>query len=547
MNRLLRLLTGRRSAPFIAGAAAAGWFVTTTSGGFAPMDLLSGLLAAVAALAAMAALTEAAFGPRDPRGHDLYGDGEAEGVEAGEGTREAASAVDLLLRDLARRVGAVRLTVWARKEEELRPLHAAGPLPERRPASGDPVVWALDEEQPFRTERVPDWARGPVSAAPLRAGDRRLAITAEGHAAAPDLAVLAEAAALLGPVLALAEQETRSRAASARLDRLVEFLKTLPGEAEPDDFPAHLARVAAQLTGGTGAAVASWQDESGRVLANWGTDGGPAEGTYFGVMDGELAMAARAGTTIRRTPGSRSPVLAQAGERWRRPPRHLVVVPLGDLTGLTRGLVAIWGDEVVEPELIGLLEALAPVLAIQLEHSTALVRLAKRAHEDILTGLANRTALEERLREAHNLFHRYRRPVALLVIDLDHFKHINDTYGHQAGDAVLERLGDIVRAATRETDFPARFGGEEIVVLLPETMLREAAEVAERIRRAIESTRVEWNGKVIPVTASIGVSACPDTVEEPEELMRTADAALYTSKEEGRNRVTIATSERSGA
>ncbi|HSH45672.1 MAG TPA: GGDEF domain-containing protein [Longimicrobiales bacterium] len=547
MNLQRRLVTGR-NAPVIAGAAAAAWLLLSRADGFHLLDVLAGGAAAACALAAGVAFR--AHSPGDDVDGAGQGSGGASGLEAGKADTPDASALDLMLHDIAARIGASRLVVWEPDADgesgELKPAYVVGEVPEGRPRSGDPVVWALEERHPVAAERVPTWARGPVTALPLLAGDRWVVVTGESATVPLSVDAMRDTAGLLGPVMALAEREARSRAASERLERMVEFLKTLPGESEPTDFPQHLARVAADLTEGTGAAVASWQDETGRVQAVWGEDGGPAVGTYFGIMDGELAMAARAEATIRRQLAGRAPTLAQAGERWRRAPDYLTVIPLLNLDGKPRGMVAVWGQHQAEAEGVELLVAVAPVLALQLDHSTTLARLSRTAHEDPLTGLANRAALEERLQDAHKQFHRYRRPVALMVIDLDHFKQINDTFGHQAGDVVLERLGEIVRTATRDADFAARFGGEEIVVLLPETMLREAAEVAERVRAAIEETKIEWNGRVIPVTASIGVSACPETVDGPEGLVGTADAALYQSKQGGRNRVTVATSEGSG-
>ena len=317
------------------------------------------------------------------------------------------------------------------------------------------------------------------------------------------------------------------------------FIEALPAGAA-ERFPDELARALAEMAEAEGAVVAAWQEERGRVLATWGTGGGPAPGTYFGVMDGELAMAARAGDVIRRDRTGRAPILAHAGERWSRPPRHLRVVPLVDASGATGGVCAFWGGTEPEESVVQLVKALGPMLALQLQHSTDLARFRQSAHEDALTGLRNRAALEERLADERHRFHRYRRPVSLLVLDLDHFKRINDTWGHPAGDAVLQRVADIVRATIRDADVAFRFGGEELVVLLPETMLLPARDVAERVRKAVGMALIEWGGHHIPVTLSVGVSSCPETVQDPDRLLRSADEALYASKRAGRNRVTVA-------
>lgn len=472
------------------------------------------------------------------------------GRAAGAPVREAVDAeieseadeVSVILLRLAPWLGASRLIVWERDVEKglLRPLHGSHDLPAPVPAAGDPVAWALDQAQPLRLDRTPVWARGPSTAAPLEGGR---VLTAEADDASPDPHALAHASDLLAPVLALHERERSAAALGGRFDRFVAFLSTLPSGASAETFPDELARAIGEMADADGALVAACAADGaggGQVLASWGTGGGPAPGTYFGVGDGDLAAAARVREVIRRDPAGRMPVLAQAGEKWTAAPRYRVAVPLVDASGRPRGVIAIWGDVPAGEVTIDLLRGLAPLLALQLQHSTDLVRFRQAAHEDGLTGLANRAALEARLTEERSRFHRYRRAVSLFVLDLDHFKHINDTWGHAAGDTVLQRVAEIVRSTIREVDFPARFGGEELVVVLPETMRREAGEVAERVRVAIERAVIEWNGQRIPVTASIGVSSCTETVDEPDMLLKSADAALYASKEAGRNRVTIA-------
>ena len=533
----------RWAIPATIAAAALVWLAAASFDGFGPSDILAGLLAGAAGalMAAPARARRWAFGP-ERRQAGPAETGHATDDPAADREREMPG----LLRRLAPVVGAVRLVVWERDPAEgrLRPLHASHDVPPSVPAAGDPLAWALDQGQPLRLDRTPSWSMGPTTAAPVPGG---LILTAEGDDATPPPEAVASAAVVVASFVALREREQRSAAQAGRFDRFLAFLKALPGGAEAERFPEELASAIAEIGEAQGALVAAWADDRGRVLASWGAGGGPATGTYFGVGDGELAIAARAGTPIRRTPEGRGPVLAHAGERWRRVPEHLTVVPLADASGSTRGVVALWGEARPEEGAVELVVALAPLLALQLQHSTDLVRFRQVAHEDALTGLRNRAALDERLADERNRFHRYRRPVSLLVLDLDHFKRVNDTYGHPAGDAVLERVADIVKASIRDADFAARFGGEELVVLLPETMRHEAGEVAERIRASVASAVVEWSGRRIPVTASIGVSSCPEIVQDPAELLKSADQALYASKDAGRNRVTVAVPETSGA
>lgn len=172
------------------------------------------------------------------------------------------------------------------------------------------------------------------------------------------------------------------------------------------------------------------------------------------------------------------------------------------------------------------------------ERTTELARaneeLKSLARRDALTGLGNRMASMERLHEEFLRMKRTEKPYATLMLDIDHFKRVNDTHGHATGDAVLRELAKTIRAAVRGTDFAGRFGGEEFLVLLPATGMDEALLVAEKIRAAVESKLLPPVGRT---TVSVGVAlAHPgDAVEEAS--VNAADAALYLAKEGGRNRV----------
>jgi len=158
---------------------------------------------------------------------------------------------------------------------------------------------------------------------------------------------------------------------------------------------------------------------------------------------------------------------------------------------------------------------------------------------DGLTQVANHRAFQERLKEEFRRAQRYDDPLSLIVMDIDHFKTINDTWGHQAGDAVLAEVAAAIKQAVRETDFVARYGGEEFAVLLPKTHLAGALTVAERMSQALRDARSGVGGG-IRVTASFGVSGFPGRgVTTGEQLVRTADEALYRSKGEGRNKISL--------
>ncbi|HEY2825885.1 MAG TPA: diguanylate cyclase, partial [Gemmatimonadales bacterium] len=156
---------------------------------------------------------------------------------------------------------------------------------------------------------------------------------------------------------------------------------------------------------------------------------------------------------------------------------------------------------------------------------------------DGLTGLANRRHLMELLDQEVKRLDRTKSPCTLLMIDVDHFKKFNDSYGHQAGDAALARVGKVLKECTRDVDRAGRYGGEEFAVLLPETDLAKALVVAERIRERMEAESLTVKGGTANATLSIGVAECPSHGETTADLMAAADAALYEAKRKGRNRV----------
>jgi two-component system cell cycle response regulator len=165
-------------------------------------------------------------------------------------------------------------------------------------------------------------------------------------------------------------------------------------------------------------------------------------------------------------------------------------------------------------------------------------RLRHMSQTDALTGLDNRRHLEERLEEMFEHARRLSEPFACVMCDLDRFKSVNDTYGHQAGDAVLKQFARILRNEVREIDRVGRYGGEEFMLLLPGTVLDAAVTFAERVRKEVEGHTFTFDGTSICRTASFGVSAWPHPrIGNTDVLVRAADDALYVAKETGRNRV----------
>ncbi|MEM7017373.1 MAG: diguanylate cyclase [Pseudomonadota bacterium] len=180
-------------------------------------------------------------------------------------------------------------------------------------------------------------------------------------------------------------------------------------------------------------------------------------------------------------------------------------------------------------------------LEYQVELRTQELRQAKEfaealASTDVLTQLNNRRAFFERSEPALKLADRYKQPLSLLFLDIDHFKKVNDTYGHAIGDEILKAVANTIRVTVRETDIAGRLGGEEFAVLLPNTLPTDAINLAERIRQAIAGLRISDQSQQLSVTTSFGV-ADHHTGGSLEKLLSYADVALYQAKSGGRNQV----------
>jgi diguanylate cyclase (GGDEF)-like protein len=186
------------------------------------------------------------------------------------------------------------------------------------------------------------------------------------------------------------------------------------------------------------------------------------------------------------------------------------------------------------------LQALGNQVAVALSNARAVRQLEELATTDGLTGCLNKRAFLEQLGQKLMAAERFGRKLSLIVTDLDHFKAVNDTYGHAVGDRVLQELGGVLKRMKRETDLVARFGGEEFCVLCEETDARGARLLAERVREQLGETELQTELGALKVTASLGVATFPDHAATAEELFSEGDKALYEAKALGRNRVCTA-------
>ena len=230
---------------------------------------------------------------------------------------------------------------------------------------------------------------------------------------------------------------------------------------------------------------------------------------------------------------------------------HLRDIPVVMITGeddkdlLYRALEAGATDflrKPVEPvELIARVRNMLRLRTRQLELSRANQKLAVMATTDDLTKLANRRYILQTLAHECERSRRYSRPFSLAMIDVDHFKRVNDTYGHDVGDEVLRTLSTVLVRVFRNVDCVGRLGGEEFAVCLPETDLCGAKRACDRLQIELVTAPVEVNGEPVSITASIGLASFDRDTGTPESLLKRADELLYEAKRNGRNRIEVDT------
>lgn len=163
----------------------------------------------------------------------------------------------------------------------------------------------------------------------------------------------------------------------------------------------------------------------------------------------------------------------------------------------------------------------------------------EHASKDELTGLYNRRAFFELGKQLFKQAKRYQQRISVMMIDIDHFKNINDNHGHAVGDTVLKAFGGLLQNSVREADILARIGGEEFAVILPQTGIEEASNLAERIRERIEAEVLKHDALQIKITASFGIASCMAESDDLDRMLTKADDALYIAKKKGRNQVKI--------
>ena len=205
-----------------------------------------------------------------------------------------------------------------------------------------------------------------------------------------------------------------------------------------------------------------------------------------------------------------------------------------------RQVVPAWERATLLADRTRLIRALAEQLELALANFRLRETLREQSARDLLTGLFNRRYMEESLDRELRRAGREGYSLGLLMMDLDHFKDLNDNFGHEAGDLMLRSVGDFLGSSVRGEDVACRFGGEEFVVILPRASLENTRRRAEALREGMKSLQLEPPGRRPSVTISIGVACSPDHAATREQLVHAADVALYRAKAGGRDRVVVA-------
>ena len=335
----------------------------------------------------------------------------------------------------------------------------------------------------------------------------------------------------------LADSHVNDRRA-VRTESLLRAAERVQRTLDPSALGQAICEAAIEVTGATRSALISWDPDSstGSVSA-----ASASHCVSRGLVLGPDSLVSTAcGERQRFIFDDATRIEEQSaiygGGELRRPLGSLAIVPLVRANAAV-GAIAIEGDAPGQVSAVELeaLTLFATVAALSLEQAGHLARAHEQAARDGLTGLANRRAFDTRLAELLAESDRFGQPVALILADVDFFKSVNDTFGHDLGDLVLKQVGTIIARSVRTVDRCARYGGEEFAVLLPQTELAGAREVAERLRRAIASRPVAVSGHTIPISASFGVATYPECVSSRDAFFSAADRALYEAKRAGRN------------
>jgi diguanylate cyclase (GGDEF)-like protein len=318
---------------------------------------------------------------------------------------------------------------------------------------------------------------------------------------------------------------------------LLQAAKRFQGHMTQDTLSQAICDTAAAISSASDAALVRWRAEDGRGWLQFATPGFKAEPRPLS-QDSLVARTCAEGLLLSIEDVARMhhplSLFVEGDDAWQR--GSLAIVPLKREERVIGAIVIVSPErEDIPPEEttnVGLLGAMATP---SLEFAWEMEEVNRRARTDPLTGLYNRRHFDELLSHLMKQTDRFGDATSLIIADVDHFKKVNDTWGHEAGDHVLKTIAEILRAGVRDADICARYGGEEFAMVLPKTNLQGAAELADRLRKQVEARPIMFEATPIPVTISCGVACYPEGVITKEALFAAADRALYEAKSAGRN------------
>lgn len=469
--------------------------------------------------------------------------------------RETRSDLDVLrryLRDARDSLGADELVFWRADHEGTVTVAASTAESESAGAAfldDEPrralLRWCMQE----RLVVANDDERSLVLIGPVGKGERLHgalgAHMLERHAVPRERlkSWLGRHASHLAALLELLDDARSARRYQRGAQHLLEAVERIQSNLDLEPLAAEICSTAALLTPASRTSFILWTPDEARGQVYATTPGHPVP---VGLVVGKESLAGEACAENQRFAIQHLSRMAAArplygtGEPERRV-ASIGIIPV-QRDRRTLGAIVVEGDapaQISSAETEAL-HPLATVVAVALEHALQYSQAWERASRDALTGLWNRRSFEERLQQLLAESDRFGHATSLILVDLDQFKMVNDTYGHDAGDAALRRAGQIITNEVRAIDHCARHGGDELAVLLPQTPLNRACEVAERLRSALESQPVRYGDALLPLSSSLGVATYPHSTVTRDGLFAMADRALYSAKSAGRNCVRAA-------
>jgi len=385
-----------------------------------------------------------------------------------------------------------------------------------------------------------------VGAAPIRRGETLMGVlslthrTGLGWSRSSLRDWLPRLADQLGTVQELVDVRRRYGRHMRQGQALLDAVQRLQGHSTGEGLARAFCETALDVSGARAASLVRWSPETDSAELTFATEATGLRAPAQIDSGSVVAEACRSGK-LQVLEDSRTASLGRGlygVPRVIQEPGSVAIVPLVK-DGRTLGALVLEAAEVkaLSAEESRPLTVLGAVVASSLELVWQFAEVDRRARTDPLTGLWNRHHFGEQLQRTLNEADRYDTQVSLVLVDIDHFKRVNDTWGHEAGDSVLKQVARILQDGVRSVDICVRYGGEEIAMLLAQTDSEHAVEVAERLRAKIAAQPIRHGGAEIPVTASFGVATYPETVKVRDQLFPASDKALYIAKHEGRNRV----------